>query len=112
MSNLVYFLQEGTDGPVKVLAASSPDAVAPAIRRMQHGNPQPLLLRAQLSDPDGDLTIRLHARYHRHLIRGDWFRAAVLDDIPDAQSIPFDSDAEAAKLAAIRLEQLANARGS
>lgn len=116
---IIALVQSGTDGPIKLWAASDENAVRRAIARVQHGNMMPLLIRAVLDDPDGTLLDRL--RHHLALWGGvddhgepmvaDWYRPQALHELPgDVEHLPFDQDADETKLAAIRLEYLASRR--
>jgi hypothetical protein len=73
---IVYFVQRGTDGPVKI---GSAEDVGKRVRTLQTGSPERLRLLATV--PGGSsLEGLIHERLGAHRIRGEWFRphAAVL----------------------------------
>lgn len=66
----VYFIQSGTDGPVKIGIAENPRA---RMRHMQTGCPDRLrLLHAAPGGPEREA--ELHAWLAPHHLRGEWFK--------------------------------------
>lgn len=67
----VYFVQDGTDGPIKIGLADNPEQ---RLSSLQVGNPRPLTLLAtfQTWEPRKD-EAQIHARFAEHRIRGEWF---------------------------------------
>jgi hypothetical protein len=107
--NVVYLLQSGEDGPV-TLGVCSDRALRRRIAALQAGNPELLRLRALL-DGDERLERALHGRFGAQRIRGDWYAPAVLGAVPaDAPRVPLDASAEARRLAAMTLAELAQRR--
>lgn len=66
----VYFIQHGTDGPIKIGCALN---VRSRVRALQEWNPVPLRL---LGYCHGHLNHEraLHKRFAEHRVRGEWFR--------------------------------------
>lgn len=73
---MTYFIQQGDDGPVKIGIANNP---AQRLERLQCGNPEPLYGRVLIP---GNHERELHKRYAEKKIRGEWFDASVLLDLP------------------------------
>lgn len=76
----LYFVQSGSDGPIKIGWTRSPLQVR--LCNLQEGNPVTLHLRA--TRPGGPTEERrLHERFAADRIRGEWFRpsAALLAEI-------------------------------
>lgn len=69
-SGCVYFIQAQDGGPIKIGAADRPEE---RMRDMQCGNPAPLVLLATM--PGRGNEKRLHERFARGRVRGEWFRA-------------------------------------
>lgn len=72
--NFVYFIQQGTDGPIKIGSSVDPQA---RLRALQTANPHPLRL---LAKAPGDVRDEraLHERFSEHRINGclEWFSPA------------------------------------
>jgi len=68
-ADYVYFIQSGSDGPVKIGRSIKPKRRLP---QLQTGNPDELILRHVIP---GDLAAeqRLHHRFEPARIRGEWF---------------------------------------
>lgn len=81
---MVYFIQQGLDGPIKIGLARNPDA-----RRdqLQTGHAEHLYLRA-VRRGEADLERWLHARFAEGRLRGEWFRA----DTPGLDDAMHDAD--------------------
>lgn len=104
--NVVYVLQSGPDGPVTVGTATD-RGLQRRIGSLQAGNPV-LLQLARLYDGDERLERELHVRWTPHRLRGDWYQAAALDDLPDGlATLQHDSSAETRRQAAATLADLA-----
>ena len=73
----VYFIQAGDDGPIKIGWAES---VARRRSQLQVQTYLKLSVRAMI-DGDQGVEKRLHDRFKRHLIRGEWFKPEILDEI-------------------------------
>lgn len=69
---MIYFIQQGEVGPIKIGVADSPDR---RLGWLQCGNPQKLYLRAILVGGMPEERI-LHDRFASGHIRGEWFAAA------------------------------------
>lgn len=68
----VYFVQAGTDGPVKIGTATDIQA---RVRGLQTGSPHRLNLLAT-STGGRRLEKRLHRRFAAHRVLGEWFSPA------------------------------------
>lgn len=82
--SVVYFVQAGPDGPIKIGITTSLDS---RLRALQTGSPRRLTLLH--TEPGGrDRELALHRRWDRHRLRGDgeWFAPApaILDYIATA----------------------------
>lgn len=107
--NVVYLVQSGVDGPVAV-GTCSDRGLRRRLAALQQGNPEVLHLRALL-DGDERLERTLHVRFAPHRLRAGWYRPVALDDVPpDLPRLPFDASAEARRLAAMTLAELAPRR--
>lgn len=90
---MVYFVQEGDDGPIKIGVANDPFA---RLRECQVGNPRELnLLGVYVGGyPEERM---LHRRFAAGRIRGEWFRPdtpglqAVIDGSDRGEEWPLDS---------------------
>lgn len=80
LTQMVYFIQAGKDGPIKIGIAENPEARR---RQMQTGSHETLTLLA-VQDGGAEREAFLHARHADDRIRGEWFAstAAVLASIP------------------------------
>lgn len=65
----VYFIQHGEGGPVKIGKAYDPKS---RLRELQCGNPRTLVIRAVVLSGDSTEE-RLHGRWWKYRIRGEWF---------------------------------------
>lgn len=67
--SFVYFVQQGSDGPVKIGLGADPEA---RLIELQVGNPDPLYLRVTIP---GDVALEgaLHRRFGEWHVRGEWF---------------------------------------
>ncbi len=84
----IYFLQEGSDGPIKVGKTDQPWR---RFNALQTGNPREVhfLKLAHVGDGASTLERQIHAFLRRHRIRGEWFHphedvyrsAGVFDDV-------------------------------
>lgn len=68
---MVYFIQQGTDGPIKIGKTSEPWT---RLRELQCANPDDLRMLGVL-EGGRDLEGRLHHEFRQGHIRGEWFRA-------------------------------------
>lgn len=70
---MIYFVQAGQRGPVKIGYVESPNMMDQRLRFLQTGNPEPLYVVTSLP---GDLVREreLHAQFAEGRIRGEWFR--------------------------------------
>jgi len=78
-SGRIYFIQRGTDGPIKIGFSTNLQA---RLRTLQTANTDELILL--YSEAGMELhEARLHTRFKRHHITGEWFRpdAEILDYI-------------------------------
>lgn len=67
----VYFIQSGSDGPVKIGFAGDPGA---RLKTLQTGHPEVLVIRAVLPDRIQADEKDLHERFRHLWIQGEWFR--------------------------------------
>lgn len=67
---ITYFIQAGHDGPIKIGTASDPES---RIKTLQCGNHVPLRLLASFPDSGDTSEKKLHRRFAKHQIRGEWF---------------------------------------
>lgn len=76
-SSSVYFIQRGTDGPVKI---GHSKRVSARLAGLQSGCPEPLSLIGIL--PGGrKKEMELHAKYADLRLTGEWFKPAVLEEL-------------------------------
>ena len=66
---MIYFVQSGEDGPLKIGKANSPYS---RINELQTGSPERLYMRATLDVPDS-VERGLHAILGGCRVRGEWF---------------------------------------
>lgn len=88
---MIYFIQQGWDGPVKIGFAGSFAAAQARLQTFQTGHPSTLRL---LNAIDGDMAheAELHARFAEHRVRGEWFRPApeilaLCDPLPSPDAV-------------------------
>lgn len=67
---MVYFIQQGLDGPIKVGTADNPDG---RLSQLQTAHVEKLYLRA-VRRGGYELERQLHERFAAGRIRGEWFR--------------------------------------
>lgn len=68
--NVVYFIQSGVDGPIKVGTTATP---ARRLETLQRGNPVPLTIMA--TTPGGyELEREFHSLFARGALGSEWFR--------------------------------------
>jgi len=81
---MIYFIQAGEDGPVKIGRAVNP---VERLSVLQTGNWSDFRLRAALTvDDDTEVETSLHKMLSRYRIRGEWFRFNVVVNIALAQA--------------------------
>jgi hypothetical protein len=83
-NHIIYLLQSGDDGPVMLgitAAGAKPGAVRSHVRKLQAGNPDTINI-AKLINGDPLLERRLHVRFADRQVRGDWYEASILNDLP------------------------------
>ena len=68
--SIVYFIQSGPQGPIKIGVASN---MTKRLKTLQIGNPVPLTVMATV-DGGYELERELHARFMRGCIAFEWFR--------------------------------------
>lgn len=68
---LLYFIQAGEGGPVKIGATRNVEA---RLRDMQTGNAHDLIVLGAIAGVSSRDEKRVHARFEEHHIRGEWFR--------------------------------------
>lgn len=104
--NVVYLLQSGDDGPVKIGTATD-RGLTRTTTTLQRGNPEILRIR-ELLDGDERLERELHVRFTELYLRDDWYKPDVLDQIPpDTPRAEWDPGAEERQIAAKDLANLA-----
>lgn len=107
--NVVYVVQSGEAGPVG-LGTCGDRALRRRLATLQLGNPELLRVRLLL-DGDERLERALRERLRAQRLRGDWFAPAALELIPpDVPRVPLDAGAEARRIAALTLAELAPRR--
>lgn len=70
---MIYFLQVGNDGPIKIGRSNNPEA---RVTDIQVGNPFPvnLLLKLDVGDNwDNLMEHSLHSQFARYRLQGEWF---------------------------------------
>ena len=68
---MIYFIQSGGYlGPIKIGLSSNP---VQRVHDLQVGNPEELTLLAVMVGEESE-EARLHARFSKHHIRGEWFK--------------------------------------
>lgn len=86
---VIYVIQAGVDGPVKV-GLTTQSGLRTRISRMQTGNPHTLFLR-RLYVGDVLIESRIHMELGPWHLRGEWFRAEALDELPgDLEPVAFN----------------------
>lgn len=77
VTQFVYFVQEGDDGPVKIGTAIDPEQ---RLAGLQGGNPRQLTIRHIIP---GDWTVEnsLHLRFHESRLIGEWFGGGGIERI-------------------------------
>lgn len=78
---LLYLIQAGDDGPVTIGAVTSAH-VQRRLERLQEGSAPELHIRRLVVDEEL-LAVKVQATNADHHIRGAWFRAALLENLPD-----------------------------
>ena len=71
---MIYFIQAGEDGPVKIGRAKDPVA---RLAGLQTGSSESLHIRAVLDEPD-HVETRLHDVLKSARLKGEWFSTGVL----------------------------------
>jgi len=71
---MIYFIQQGDVGPIKIGYCQSGRSVFKRLGTLQVGNPERLYLRAVI--PEGGTTTerKLHAAFASARLTGEWFR--------------------------------------
>lgn len=68
----VYFIQQGSDGPIKIGLAANPEK---RLGTLQSGNPDRLYVRAIIRTAEPKkLEIDLHGLFRQHRVGGEWFQ--------------------------------------
>jgi hypothetical protein len=67
----LYFVQQGTDGPVKIGVSQDP---AKRLSYLQVGNPDPLHLIGAWQGVERGDELELHAFLEGERLRGEWFK--------------------------------------
>jgi hypothetical protein len=89
VSAVIYLIQSGEDGPVKIGITSSDPRKR--VAQLQTGNPTPLRLRATISG-DASIERHLHSKFGQLRLNGEWFEpdAAIFAAFAAAQNWPHD----------------------
>jgi hypothetical protein len=93
---MIYFVQRGTDGPVKIGKAVDPHA---RVRALQTANPEPLTLLA-VAPGNRRREAQIHRRLASFRINGEWYKPvpelfAVIDELATPEFIVRDARAYA-----------------
>jgi len=78
LDGLIYFLMECELGRIKI--GFSARAVNPRVSGFQTGNSQPLRLLGCIPGTQAD-EHRLHQKYARQRVRGEWFNGEIMEPI-------------------------------
>src|ERR1017187_3912957 len=70
---LVYVVQAGEDGPLKIGRGAGLDPLLPRLRKLQTACAYPVLVRRVLLG-DADAERKLHRRFTRARMQGEWFK--------------------------------------
>lgn len=73
-SFVVYFVQMGQDGPVKIGYSRDEAALKARMRSIDYGLPYPARLLGTLRRAGRQVEHTLHVSFARHRLRGEWFR--------------------------------------
>lgn len=102
---VVYLLQAGDAGPVHI-GTCTERGFRRRLDTIQAHNPEILHVR-ELLDGDERLARHLHVTLDQHHIRGDWYAAACLADIPsDLERVGYDQDAEERRRLALEMTDM------
>lgn len=71
---VVYFIQMGEDGPIKIGYCSSAHGVISRVLALQGGSPYPLYVRRVVLAIDEHSESALHAHFAKSRMRGEWFK--------------------------------------
>lgn len=91
---VIYYMQQGTDGPVRIGLADT-NTISARRKQWQGGNHEPLAIRCAYQATRADLA-RVRAANYPHRITFDWYQPAVLDQPPDLERVPIDTGLTAA----------------
>lgn len=83
--SVVYFIQAGADGPIKIGVASN---LRRRVQMLQTGCPVPLVVLA-ITDGGREKEVELHLAHRADLVRGEWFKPspAVLASVEAARPV-------------------------
>lgn len=70
---MVYFIQQGSNGPVKIGYTQDAKRLQRRLVSLQCGNPERLYVRAILENAGPASEERIHRTFGRHRLRGEWF---------------------------------------
>ena len=70
---MIYFIQAGEDGPVKIGKADNP---VKRLAALQIGSSERLYIRAVLDEPD-EVEGRLHRMLEKFRVNGEWFKLEI-----------------------------------
>ena len=68
--SFVYFIQEGTDGPIKIGTSENPRK---RLKHLQTGHPKELVLMGAI-DGDREKEFELHQKFDYLRLNGEWFK--------------------------------------
>lgn len=71
---MVYFIESGQGGPVKIGYTATNRSIAARVRSLQGGNPEQLYVVATVLDAGPRTEKRVHRRLAASRLRGEWFR--------------------------------------
>jgi hypothetical protein len=103
--NVVYVVQAGEAGPVKVGVATD-RGLKRTIAALQRGNAEVLHVR-QVLDGDERLERDLYVRLREHYLRDGWYAAAILDELQFATPVKdFDYEEEERRVALLMIHEI------
>lgn len=76
-AHVVYFIQRGDDGPIKIGHVRRPENLVRRMRALQNACAEQVVARRLIKTaPENCLEIILHARFAEHRLQGEWFSPA------------------------------------
>lgn len=108
--NVTYLLQVGDHGPV-IVGTCTERGFTRRLNTIQSYNPEVLHIREYL-DGDERLVHHLHVTLDQHHVRGDWYDAACLADVPaELVRLEYDREAEQRRIDMLEVDDLLRSGG-